>query len=217
LGEGVAVSQAVAVSHRHRVPVEHRVFGLDRRTFPFAVTALAVWLLWVVVAPAIDDAVPWNDAVQPGDALQVTSTVTMIPAVGWGIQSGLRTSDRTASGRSSEPIVLVNDGVSFGVMSGPWTGTPTGLLQQSTLITGSAVGPDQFRLAPNATTIQTRGGTVGVLEGFTTPTVEGLVAAFVFDDIGVQIQVAGTPQHLAMHAEEIGTMIESFGSHPGPA
>ena len=37
-----------------RVPVEHRFFGLDRRTLPFAIAALAVWLLWTVVLPWID-------------------------------------------------------------------------------------------------------------------------------------------------------------------
>jgi hypothetical protein len=29
--------------------VEHRFFGLDRRTLPFAIAALAVWLVWTDV------------------------------------------------------------------------------------------------------------------------------------------------------------------------
>jgi hypothetical protein len=34
---------------------EHRFARLDRRTFPFAVVALAVWVLWAYVVPAIDE------------------------------------------------------------------------------------------------------------------------------------------------------------------
>src|SRR5690349_873276 len=112
---------------RHRVPVEHRVLGLDRRSFPFAVGALAVWLLLV---PRVDDAVPWSDQVRPGDVFRVTDAVTMTPAVGWGVRSGLRTTDTTASGTTSDDVVLVSGGVAFQITSGPWTGTPAQLLAE---------------------------------------------------------------------------------------
>jgi hypothetical protein len=102
-----------------RVPVEHRFLGLDRRTFPLAGAALAVWLLWAVIVPAIDDAVPWRDTVRPGDVLQLTDGVTMVPVPGWGLQSGLRTTDRTRSGTTSEDVVLTTDGISFRVTSPP--------------------------------------------------------------------------------------------------
>jgi len=38
-----------------RVPVEHRFFDLDKRTIPFAAAAAAVWLLWAIVLPQIDE------------------------------------------------------------------------------------------------------------------------------------------------------------------
>ena len=186
------------------------MLGLDRRTVPFAVAALAVWLLWVVVVPAVDDAVPWRDVTRPGDVFQVTSTVTMTPAVGWGVQSGLRTTDRTASGVNSDDVALVADGVAFRITSGPWTGTPGGLLDQITVITGSALRGDSFRLTRGTTTIRTDQGDIGVLVGFATPRVEGLIAALVYDDEGLQIQAVGAPEQLDAHADEISRMIASI-------
>ena len=197
---------------RGRVPVEHRFLGLDRRTMPLAAVALAVWLLWVVVVPAIDDAVPWRDVTRPGDVLQVTPTVTMTPAVGWGVQSGLRTTDRTKSGQNSEDVVLVAGGVTFQVTSGPWTGTPAELLDQVTLITGTVVGTQSFRITQGATTVRTADGDVGVLESFATPRVEGLVAALVYGDDGLQIQAVGTPEQLAARAGDVQRMISSIGT-----
>jgi len=204
------MTQADVVGARRRVPVEHRLLGLDKRTLPSAVTALAVWLLWVVVVPAVDDAVPWRDVTRPGDVFQVTETVTMTPAVGWGVQSGLRTSDRTASGDTSDVVVLVSDGVAFQITSGPWTGTPTELLNQITVISGTVTGGGSFRLTRGATTIRTAQGDVGVLEGFATPRVEGLIAALVYDGQGLEIQAVGAPEQLEAHAEDIGRMISSI-------
>jgi hypothetical protein len=194
-----------------RIPVEHRFLGLDRRTIPLAAVALAVWLLWVVVVPAIDEAVPWRDVTRPGDVLRVTSTVTMTPAVGWGVQSGLRTTDRTKSGQNSEDVVLVNGGVTFQVTSGPWTGTPAQLLDQVTLITGTVIG-QSFRITQGAATIRTADGDVGVLESFATPRVEGLVAALVYGGDGLQIQAVGTPEQLAARAGDVQRMISSIGA-----
>jgi hypothetical protein len=201
---------------RHRVPVEHRVLGLDRRAFPYAVSALGLWLFWVLVVPWVDSAVPWTDQVRPGDVLQVTDTVTMTPAVGWGVQSGLRTTDRTASGTTSDDVVLVTDGVAFQVRSGPFTGTPAELLAQATVITGSITGGQEFRITDAATTVRTRAGDVGVLEGFSTARAEGLLAALVYGGDGLQVQVVGTQEQLAAHAREIDEMLSSFTDDGSP-
>lgn len=194
-----------------RVPVEHRFLGLDRRTFPFAGAALAVWLLWAVVVPAVDDAVPWHDVVRAGDVLQLTDSVTMVPVAGWGLRSGLRTTDRTRDGATSEPVVLTEEGVTLQVTPGPWAGSPTQLLVQSARITGAQAGPDRLDPVGGTTTVQTREGDVGVLEAFSTPVADGLIAAFVFDGQGLQIEAFGTPEHMAEHAGEISAMIASIG------
>jgi hypothetical protein len=201
---------ADSTAGRHRVPVEHRWSGLDRRTLPFAVGALAVWLFWVLVVPRVEAAVPWSDETRPGDVFRVTPTVTVTPAAGWGVRSGLRTTDTTASGTTSDDVVLVADGVVFQITSGPWSGTPAQLLAESTAITGRLVGGNDFRVTEAATTIRTRAGDTGALEGFATARTEGLIAALVLDGQGLQIQAAGPPEQLAGRAPQIGDMIASI-------
>ena len=113
-----------------RVPVEHRFFGLDRRTIPFAAAAAAVWLLWAIVLPQIDERVAWDDPIRAGERIQVTDDVTFAPAEGWGLLSGLRTTDVTSSGQRSAPqVALTNNGISFFVQRGAWDGTPRALLR----------------------------------------------------------------------------------------
>ena len=131
-----------------RVPVEHRFFGLDKRTIPFAAAAAAVWLLWAIVLPQIDERVAWDDPIRAGERIQVTDDVTFAPAEGWGLLSGLRTTDVTSSGQRSVPqVALTNDGVSFFVQRGDWDGTPRALLDQVTKITTTESGGDGFASA----------------------------------------------------------------------
>lgn len=194
-----------------RVPVEHRIFGLDRRSLPFALAAVGVWLLWTVVLPWVDGRIGWEDTIRAGDRVQLTDDVTFAPAPGWGLQSGLRTTDRTSSGITSTPQVeLTNDGVIFLAQRGAWKGTPRALLDQITKITSTEAGRDSFELSTRPTTLQTASGVDGVLEGFRTPRSEGLIAAFVFGDTGLQVQVVGAPAQLADRSEEIGRMLSSI-------
>jgi hypothetical protein len=196
---------------RPRVPVEHRFFGLDRRTLPYAIAALVVWALWTVVLPSIDARVPWDDPIRAGERIQLTDDVTFSPAVGWGLISGLRTGEKTKSGQTSTPVVQVtNGGVQFSVQSGPWDGTPRALLDQITKITTTESGGKGFQLSTKPTSVQTSSGADGVLEGFRSPRVDGLIAAFVFGGQGLQVQVVGPPDQLSRHTEEIGRMISSI-------
>lgn len=194
-----------------RVPVEHRIFGLDRRTLPFALVAVGVWLLWTVVMPWVDGRIGWEDTIRAGDRIQLTDDVTFAPAPGWGLESGLRTTDRTASGQTSTAQVeLTNGGVIFVTQRGTWNGTPRALLDQITKITSTEAGRDGFQVSTRPTSIHTATGADGVLEGFKTPRSEGLIAAFVFGDVGLQVQVVGAPAQLAERSEEIGRMISSI-------
>ncbi len=182
-----------------RVPVEHRIVGLDRRTLPFALAAVAVWLLWTVVLPWVDGRIGWEDTIRAGERVRLADDVTFAPAPGWGLQSGLRTTDTTSSGATStKQVEVTNDGVIFGVQRGTWTGTPRALLDQITKITSTEAGRDGFHLSTRPTSIQTASGGDGVLEGFKTPRSEGLIAAFVFGDTGLQVQVVGAPAQLLM-------------------
>jgi hypothetical protein len=194
---------------RHRVPVEHRVLGLDRRTFPFAITALVVYLLWAYLVPAIDDAVPWTDETRPGDVLQVTPDLTLVPSVGWGVQSGLRTTDRTA-GAAPPPVLLTKDGVLFRIEPGQWNGSAAELLAQITTITTTTAAAEGFHVTSGANTFVTRDGLTGVLETYAAERTEGVIAALVLEGQGLQIQAVGPPAQLPGYASSIEDMIGSI-------
>ena len=98
----------------------------------------------------------------------------------------------------------------FLAQRGAWDGTPRALLDQITKITSTEAGRNGFELSTRPTSIQTASGVDGVLEGFKTPRSEGLIAAFVFGDTGLQVQVVGAPAQLADRSEEIGRMISSI-------
>lgn len=194
-----------------RVPAEHRWLGIDKRTIPFAAAAAGVWLLWAVVFPQIDERVAWDDTIRAGERIQVSNDVTFAPAEGWGLVRGLRTTDVTDSGqRSLQESVVTNDGISFFVQTGDWTGTPRALLDQITKITTTETGGEGFHVSTRPTTIQTSVGMDGVLEGFRSPRVEGLIAAFVAGGKGIEVQVVGPTEQLSQHTQEIGRMIASF-------
>jgi hypothetical protein len=198
-----------------RVPVEHRFFGLDRRTLPFAAVAVVVWLLWTVIVPWIDRAVPWHDTIAAGERIRLTDDVSFAPAAGWGLVSGLRTTDRTASGqKATEQVELTNDGVSFFAQHGPWTGSSSALLRQINKITTTSRGGRGLQLSSRPVTFQTSSGHDGVLESFRSQRVDGVIAALVFGDQGLQVQVVGPPDQLDSHAREIGDMLSSIRQDP---
>lgn len=194
----------------HRVPAEHRLVGLDRRTFPFAFVALVVWVLWAYALPAIDEATPWDGPIRPGDVLRLTPDATIVPPVGWGLQSGLRTTDRPRAGFSPGPIVQARDGVLVRIMVGPWTGGAAELLRQVTAITTTTASGEGFHITSGAHTFSTRDGTPGVLETFSSPRTEGMIAAVVIDDEGVQIQAVGPPEQAAGLARDVQRMLTSI-------
>ena len=81
----------------------------------------------------------WDDPIRAGERIRLTDDVTFAPAAGWGLQSGLRTTDVTRAGQKSTPqVVVTNDGVLFVVQRGAWDGTPRALLDQITKITTHA-------------------------------------------------------------------------------
>ena len=197
-----------------RVPAEHRVLGMDRRTFALAAVALAIYLLWAWVVPRIDQAVPFADPVDAGDVLQVTPQVTMVPTVGWDLQSGLLTTDRTRSGSTSaSDVILMGNGISLYAQPGPFDGTPAQLLDRVSLITSTTLGKEGFRVVGERRTITTRSGLQGVTQEFQSTRNVGLVAAFVADE-GIEIQVVGTPAQMTAEAADTDAMLASLTYTP---
>jgi len=207
------VTLSTATDSAGRVPVEYRFLGLDRRAFPFAAAAAAVWLVWAALLPAINGAVPWSDQVRAGDVFQVSDTVTMVAPVGWGVRSGLRTTDQTRSGAVSEPLQVVSGGVQASVQTGPFAGSPAELLASGEAIVDAEAGI-VFEPMSRPTSVTTTTGVTGVLQGVSASGIEGLFATFVLDGTGIQVVVTGPPEQLSAHSREIAQMIGSLRQIP---
>jgi len=50
-----------------RVPVEHRFFGLDRRSLLPGLVVLALFVLWTVIVPSLDDLLHSSQQTKAGD------------------------------------------------------------------------------------------------------------------------------------------------------
>lgn len=171
------------------VPVERRWLGMDRKTLlPAAVVvvlvALAMWGL-----PALDRAVPVDDPAQAGDVVRVDD-VEFDPAAGWSIDSGVLASDPPESGGFPSTAEVSRDGFVFSVASDDFDGTPAELMAQlqknnERLNDGTVI--DMGRVQ----TFQTAQGARGVIGRFTFTGGTGLVAAYVFDDTGVEVVLTG--------------------------
>ena len=108
-----------------RVPVEQRAAGLDRRSFPYALFVIAVFVVCTVVVPRIDDALEWDDPVRAGEQLALTEGgVVFEPATGWNVEEGFRL-DLDTTVPPAGRAVVVDDGVRLTVVPGQFDGTPT--------------------------------------------------------------------------------------------
>jgi len=102
----------------------------------------------------IDRRVPFDDPIRAGERVRLTDDVSFAPATGWGLLSGLRTTDVTKSGqKSTGSVEVTEDGVAFFAEQGAWDGTPRQLLDQITKITTTQTGGKGFELSSSPVSI----------------------------------------------------------------
>jgi hypothetical protein len=190
------------------VPVEHRLLGLDRRSFPYALFVVVVFLVATVVIPAIDDALEWDDPVRAGEQLALSDSVAFTPTAGWNVESGFRLGPDGSVAQSGDATV-VGDGVTVSVTADSFDGTPAELLDQIEKVT-SSTGDPSFRVDGEPATIITQAGDVGVIQTYSSVNADGLVAAFVIGDTGVKVTAYGAPAQLRAGADDIDDMIGSI-------
>ncbi len=195
------------------MPAEHRLLGLDRRSFPPAIFVLAVFLVLTVVVPRIDAAVDWDDPVRAGERLALTDTIAFTPVTGWDVETGFRVGEG-GSGVTSGPVTIAGDGVTVQVEPGDFGGTPAELLDQVEKITSRA-GDPTFRVNGDRKTVTTTSGDDGVAQPYSSVTGDGLVAAFVIDGTGLKITAYGPPTQMTAAADDIDDMIASIRSTAG--
>jgi hypothetical protein len=157
---------------RNWVPVEHRFFGLDRRTFRPAAFVLVVALLLIYGWQTLDAAIPWHNEIKAGDVLDLGDGATAVPPVGWQLESGTL----TGAAATSLDVLLATGGATISLTGSAFTGSASAFLDQ----VQRAEGGDQNRAAVSGSrgTFTTASGLTGVVENAGGPSGDELEAAF---------------------------------------
>lgn len=194
------------------VPVERRWLGLDRRTLPAAITVGALILLWAVVMPFVNRVAPADyPRIKAGDRLDLGGGVTITPPVGWRLVDGFVVgSTRTPASGDAE---VAQSGVAVSIHIAAFSGDADQLLGQVEQIDSSEL--PGFTISGGRSAVNAQGGITGLVEDYSSGSGEGLVAAYVFDDVGLTVVVDAASGQLAVHAAEIGTMLQSVAGRAG--
>jgi hypothetical protein len=193
-----------------RPPVEFRRLGLDRRTFKLPLIVVGFFVLWVVLAPALDKSLTFDDPVLAGDELIIGSTTTMAPPVGWQVENGVRTRDGARADSSASARTAVSgDGITVSTQTGPFNGDAKALAAQIGR-TNEKLGKDSAFVVAGTPSTFTVDGQTGVAQRFKTLAGEGGVFAFVKDGTGYAVIFAGATDALDRSATKLGEMIKSI-------
>ena len=179
-----------------RVPVEHRLLGLDRRTIAPTLWVLALVLLWSTIVPFIDRHVSYDVEVEPGTVLDVGSGVTIVPPPYWEIDP------QTALTEGS--LVVHHSGVTVTVTVGVFDG------ELSDLMASANDALDVDRITSAQTSITTSSGSVGLIEAFQSGNAHGFIAVFAEDGVGVEIEAIGPEPQIHRFESEIDDMVVSL-------
>ena len=90
----------------HRVPVEHRLLGLDKRSFPYALFVIAVFLLRRWSSRGSTTPSSGTTRCSAGDQLALADTISFTPTTGWNVERGFRVGEggsAVTSGARSSP------------------------------------------------------------------------------------------------------------------
>jgi hypothetical protein len=208
-----------------RVPVEERVFGLDKRTLWPGLVILAVWAIWVHVLPTINDAVDFDNPVMSGDVVDLgNEELTFVPAVGWNLEKGVLVSKEgiTPVALGNGTALVTEDAIGLDVQSSFWKGDAKELLDQ-VLDIDDALEKVVAADVQDPIDIVNADGVPGVLAPFRGTESVGFVATYVFPDVeangaktsvGVSVTVIAEPDADEEFADDVVAMLRSVTYHP---
>jgi len=153
--------------------VEHRLLGLDRRTFKPALIALGIALVLIYGLPALNAAIPWRNEIRAGDVLDLGAGATAVPPVGWQLESGTLTGSGAPANPASLQITIAAGGASIEFRGTGYTGSAEAFLDQVERAEGNTPGVDGER-----GTVTTAAGLTGVAQAGTGPGGDALDVAF---------------------------------------
>jgi hypothetical protein len=195
------------------VPVDERLFGVDRRTIPPTLVVFALVIVMSVVLPVINAKVPYDDIVKAGDVLRLQGDVTFVPEAGWGITSGVRAGNAPLSGEYPAAATVEHRAVKFTVRTGPFDGDANKLLDQIETTSEALNRGRGVHVTGAHTTIVTDQGKQGATARVTGPHTGGVIAAFVFERRGVEAVATGPSDAGPELTAAVFRMIRSI-SHP---
>jgi hypothetical protein len=196
------------------VPVEHRWFGLDRRTFKPALIALAVALVLVYGLPALNAAIPWHREIIAGSVLDLGGGATAVPPVGWQLEDGSLVGG-SGTGPASVRILLAKGGATITFSGAAFTGSAEAFLQQ----VHRAQRDDAAGVSGPRNTLTTDAGLVGVVRSSTSSSGDRLDAAFKMavgtSDVtnvapALLVRVRTAPGQFEQYREEVTTVLRSI-------
>jgi hypothetical protein len=199
-------------SPRGWVPVEHRWFGLDRRTFKPALIVLAISLLLIYGLQALNAAIPWHNEIKAGDVLDLGDGATAVPPVGWQLESGTLVG---AAGAGS-PILLASGGATMALQVVSFNGTADAFLDQ---VQRSEGDDDTSGVDGSRGTLTTDAGLVGVVRSSTGPSGDELEAAFklavgagqaVDAAPALLVRVRGAPGQFEQYQDVVAALLRSI-------
>ncbi|MGC4938741.1 hypothetical protein [Kribbella sp. DT2] len=150
----------MAVSTQGWVPVEHRWFGLDRRTAKPGLIALVIALVLIYGFPLLNSAIPWHNEIKAGQVLELGDGATAVPPVGWQLESGTL----AGGNATSLSITLASGGATIELSGSSYDGTADAFLDQVERADGNGAGVNAER-----GTLTTSAGLVGVVDSSTSP------------------------------------------------
>ncbi|WP_328997700.1 hypothetical protein OHA18_24935 [Kribbella sp. NBC_00709] len=154
------------------VPVEHRLLGLDRRTFAAGFGALAVALLLIYGLQALNAAIPWHNEIRAGQVLDLGGGATAVPPVGWQLERGTLTGGAGAAATSLQ-VLLASGGATIELEGTSYDGSAAAFLEQVQRSEG-----DSGSVSGSRGSLTTDAGLVGVVESSTGPSGDAIDVAF---------------------------------------
>lgn len=191
------------------IPADQRKFGLDRRTIVPGLVVLILAAAISFVPNLVNEGVDYDDPVRPGDVIELTKGVAFTPVQGWNITDGVRQGDSLAGGTYPSSAGLTDAGVTFDLKVADFSGTPDELLDQIR-DTQEAYGIESPVIENQTTAITTSDGHRGVMASYDGPKVDGVIAAFAGDGVGVQVVAVSPTTHDKRSTADVAQMIESI-------
>jgi len=198
------------------VPVEHRWFGLDRRTFTPALITLVAALVLVYGLPALNAAIPWHNEIRAGDVLDLGDGATAVPPVGWQLEAGTLTGGAGANPTSLQ-VLLATGGATIELRGAAFDGTARAFLEQVLRSEG-----DRAPAVSGAfDTLTTDAGLVGVVRSTTGPGGDGVDAAFKMATVApdtapaLVVRVQASPGQFERHRDEVTALLRGIAPETG--